>query len=237
MKVKQFELHPNSDTYTYQLIINDKLISKRISNLYVNGNFAQIEVCEQCCEPGCSDSGYVEILEIDDIIIWKEPFQSKAYDYYCDYIDPQGLKYGPIFWTKEKYNQFIYELNKDSSNSRVEVFQKGIPIDTAYDLWRINGSHSYRPNYEHVFSIDNLIEESIGLYSENLSQRECEDIFIRSSTNLANAKEIRLLHQQVGWSKIVMMFDSPTYREWECLYLNGSNVLYPIGDQYVISIS
>ncbi len=93
----------------------------------------------------------------------------------------------------------------------------------------IYGSKVYSPESDTTYTIEAISEKRLGMYAENLTEDECFQLFQDVQTRININQEIKIIEIHSGMSKIVMMFDRPTYREWDCLYVEHDKVYYPIG--------
>ena len=240
MIVDQFNLLPIKGSEAFQLIINNKRISDRISYLELDNDFVQIDVCSHCDYPGCSSTGYVEVLQFNDVILWKEPLKPSNFQaYYSDYDPAIGLKYGTIFWGEQDFQVLVANLNKKLNGMRQNTF-KEINCIQGYDLWRIYASKCFQPEYRDSFGLEHIEDRLLGMYAVDISEQECITIYNDVKNRFKNCNINKLM--QAGkvsdqWIKLTMMFDTPNYQEWDCIYLDNDRVWYSIGDKYGVSIS
>ncbi|KQY84089.1 hypothetical protein ASD24_09880 [Paenibacillus sp. Root52] len=77
------------------------------------------------------------------------------------------------------------------------------------------------------------------MYAEDLTEEECRAWFneAKKQRTVPNRQVIRVQAINHTMKKIVMMFDQPVYREWDCLYIDGSALYYNVGEGMVASIA
>jgi hypothetical protein len=235
MKVKTYELIPNIEG-TFKLIINGDIFSNNFFDLNLEWNLVQVDVCDHCFVPGCSDQGYVEVLEIHDQIVWKEPLNKKFRFANREFTAASGLRIGSLFWDKELYEKFQDELITRGRDVSASVYLR-ITTDDIVHLWKINGFKAYAPDGYSTCTLEFLEEERIGMYSEVLTERECDDLFQKAKNILVTTDSMKVKYIEDESMKVVMMFDKPVYREWVCFYLSKGEIFYTISEELVVSFS
>ncbi|NOU92128.1 hypothetical protein GC093_02610 [Paenibacillus sp. LMG 31456] len=235
MKVQEYKLIRNEKSPTYQLIINNELIANRFLEVDLKGTFMQLDVCEMCDSQGCSDMGYIEILEEANTIIWKEPLNTHIDVEYWQYQAASGLRVGTIFWSIEDFKNLCNITN--NSWERNVVSHKGISVEDAYDLWRIYGSKCFMPNYHYSYQLDIIEDNILGMYAIDFSEDECTELYKSLKNKWNTYSKVELLRVSNDMRKVTFMFDTPIYREWDFIYYVEGKFFYAIGDDYLVSCS
>lgn len=237
IKVQNYKIVPTPND-TFQLYVNGQLITQNLYDLGAELNMIQIDVCEHCFYPGCSDSGYVEVLDLGEYVVWKEPLRNQYSSLNREFMAASGIRYGSIFWSRELYTALQQEIQSLGRTVHVDG-ERYLMSEDVYDLWRINGSRSYSPERHDTFSLATLLENQIGMYAEDLTEEECRAWFneAKKQRTVPNRQVIRVQEINYTMKKIVMMFDQPVYREWDCLYIDGSALYYNVGEGVVASIA
>lgn len=220
---------------SYKVYINDICITSNLPAIDFEDDLLQIDVCTECFYIGCASGGYVQVLKDKDIIIWKEPLLNTNDDYErCQYTHSYGLKYGTIFWDRQLFNTFLKHYNYNESDI---LFTENISVDQAKDMWRIYGSKCLEPKSIDSYPIDAIERCFLTLYSEGLEDERCIDLFNKAKMNWDMAKEVKLVNLPEKSQKVIAIFDfEQDFREWDFIYLNGQQVLYPVGDNFAFEL-
>ncbi|WNR43661.1 hypothetical protein [Paenibacillus roseipurpureus] len=235
MMVNEYELVPHIEG-TFYLKLNGVIIADYFYHLESEyDSLIQLDVCSHCYYPGCSDYGYLEVIDLDTHIAWKEPMKSKYSFSNRDFEPVQSLINGTIVWAKPKYNEFVSVLNQ-MNRSTIRCFGTRVEGIDILEIWRIEGSRLYSPGGFYTYDLDQIYQNRIGIYSEDLSEEQCEQIF-NDNRSLTKFNKIEIIEISNLMKPIVMMFDVPIYKEWRCLYLLNEEVLFSIGEGLVARIS
>lgn len=237
MIVFNYEIIPHTEG-TYFLKLNGDIVANYFYDL--NSEFdslIQVDVCSHCFYPGCSDHGFIEVVDFDPFIVWKEPLNSKYSSSNREFNPIECVSVGTIVWPKSKYNEFVSEithLNRSTSNS-FGLRAKAIDL---FDVWRIEGSQVYSPGGFKKYEVEEIYQNRIGLYSMDLSEHDCEIVFYEAANIFDNKmSEIEIIEVNDEMKPIIMIFDRPEYKEWKCLYLLNQEVLYSFSKGLVARIS
>lgn len=233
MRVVIYELVPWASGLTsaglnniasHKLLINGICISANFPQKLEPNPLLQIDICSECFEPGCTTSGYVQVFEQDNYVIWKEPYDKEKAN---DVESASGIRAGTIYWESKQYAKFTAEFGFADSAKRTRL-----PIEQAIDLWRIQGAKTLvglMPS--HFISIDRLEEDMVGFYSENLTAKESERLYLEGKKKLLSSDPSTLTIAELTERavKITAMLDVNPYREWDCIYFENEKIWYPIG--------
>jgi hypothetical protein len=101
---------------TKQLIINGNVITNNFPDYELEGDFLQIDVCDECMTIGCASGGYVQVLHVSNLVLWKAPLTDGMDKFHtCQYTSSYHMLFGTIFWPTNKYecllNYFGQELS------------------------------------------------------------------------------------------------------------------------------
>lgn len=241
MRVKTYELIPWISGLTTaglnnvpcnKLMLNDVCISENVPNELSFDNIIQIDICLQCFIPGCSSSGYVQVFEKENIVIWKEPYNKKNE---ISDESASGLNAGTIYWDSVVYAKFLSQLGLTDAHKTL-----GIPIDQVFDLWRINAVNTMFPfASSSFFSIEKIEENIMGFYSIDFTADQSKDIYLSAKRSLLTTESSNVTITELSESavKIVAMLDTSPYKEWDCVYYDNGVVLFPIGDNFAIRLA
>lgn len=138
----------------------------------------QIELCEECFQPGCRDGGYIQIFFHDQFVIWKEPYseENRMRD------EPSSaLLDGTIFWDVPLHSAFTSEMT-------ININRKKLTRAQAFDLWRINAvKEIYTQLPFCYFDLDRIEEDILGFYSVELAAEQSEASFYAAKKKLLAA--------------------------------------------------
>ncbi|MBB3151698.1 hypothetical protein FHS16_001744 [Paenibacillus endophyticus] len=235
MVVEEFELVHHKEG-TYFLRVNKNIIADYFYNLEAEfGSLIQIDVCSHCYYPGCSDFGFIEVIDFNKYIIWKEPLSSKYVSSNREFQSNLRFNQGTIFWTRAKYIEFITLMKQMNRNTNDCFGAKPTVIDL-YELWRLEGSKIYSSEGAPTYTLDYIYENRIGMYNEVLSENQCE-LILKQAMKAINSENFEIFEINFLMKPIVMIFDIPIYKEWKCLYMMNDEVFYSIGEGLVVRIS
>lgn len=236
MLVEEFELVPHEEG-TFFLKLNGNIIADYFYDLDAEfERLIQIDVCSHCYYPGCSDNGFIEVLHFNNYVVWKEPLSSRYTSSHREFQAHSKFDQGTVFWTRAKYIEFtslISQMNRSITNC---FGSKPASIDLL-EMWRLEAAKIYSPEGISHYSINQIYENRIGLYHENLSEDQCNHIF-NQAINIINSKTTyEIIEANHLMKPIVMMFDTPIYKEWNSLYILNDEVLFSIGEGLVARLS
>ncbi|MCR8842641.1 hypothetical protein NQ117_03015 [Paenibacillus sp. SC116] len=236
MRVNTFELIPHKEG-TFQLRLNEAVIAEYFYDLESNfDSLIQVDVCSHCYYPGCSDYGFVEVIDFDGYVVWKEPMNSKYVECNREFFPPAPLHSGSIVWSKSRYEELISKLNLIERNTTNCRGSKATFTDVL-DLWRAEGSKLYSPFHPRCdYELGEIYQERMGLYHEHLIEEKCEHLFSKAMQG-ADLNIFEIVEVTASMKPIVMMFNVPSYKEWKCLYIENDEVLYSIGNGLAIRTS
>ncbi|MGO4549340.1 hypothetical protein AB4Z29_31640 [Paenibacillus sp. 2TAB23] len=240
MRVSTYELISSSSGLTAagldqiasrSLLLNGIRISGNLPSIEIRENLIQLDVCEECFQPGCSSEGFVQVFKLANWVIWKLP-----------YIETDeartgaasGLKDGSIYWEASLYASFLAEFNHTANQHAA-----GLTSRQAFDLWRIHAVKTIFPQHiSAYYSLEQLEEEVIGFYSSELSGEQSKEIYFMAKHELHTGgnRELSLLERPDASVAIIAMSYSNAYKEWECIYYDNGTYYYPVGDQLVVRL-
>ena len=120
MLVEKFEFIPHEQG-TFLLQLNGHMIAEHFYNLEAEFEpFIQIDVCSHCYNPGCSDHGFIEVLNFDHYIVWKKPLDAKSASIHREFQSSSTFNQGTLFWAKEMYIELIslvHQMNRSTVGS------------------------------------------------------------------------------------------------------------------------
>lgn len=236
-KVKSISSARFKDFKTYELIINGISITSNLPCLEVEEGLIQIDVCDECFTVGCASGGYVQAFLIDKLVIWKEPLVQDKDPYKVNqYRGSYGLKFGTIYWSIEKYKEFldIYDVSMKNEDIFAADF---LDINQARDLWRIYGSKCYMPNSLDSLSIEWLEEQFLSMYSEEKNNDECLTLYKGLKAKWDKGKKVTIVNLADDVIKVTVIFDVVQgYREWDFISYKGDKLYFPIGDGFALEI-
>jgi hypothetical protein len=236
MLVEEFELVPHEEG-TFFLKLNGNIIAEYFYNLEAEfERLMQIDVCSHCYYPGCSDNGFIEVFDFNNYIVWKEPLSSKYASSHREFQSHSNFIQGIVFWTRAKYIEFT-SLIKQMNRSIINCFGSKPTLIDLMDMWRLEASKIYSPEGVSKYSIKQIYENRIGLYNEDLSEEQCNRIFNQAINIINSETTYEIIEINHLMKPIVMMFDTPIYKEWKSLYILNDEVLYSIGEGLVVRLS
>ncbi|MDQ8736593.1 hypothetical protein [Paenibacillus sp. LHD-38] len=212
-----------------KLIVNGVCISENLPDAIGSDNLIQIDICGECFTRGCTDDGYVQVFEIDGIVIWKKPYQ-KGYEI----SSASGLNAGTIYWNSAMYASFLTRLGWTDDHKSI-----GLPIDQVIDLWRINAVKTIFPlASSRVIGFERMEEEIMGFYSTDWTAEQSKEIYLSAKERLLTAESSNLSIIELSETavKIVAMLDTNPYQEWNCIYYENGVELFPIGDNLAVRL-
>lgn len=214
------------------LLLNGIRISRNLPTIESCDNLIQVDVCDECFQPGCSSEGFVQVFGLDHFVIWKEPYiendESRTGAIY-------GLKDGSIYWDASLYASFLAQFDHAANQHHIA----DLTSRQAFDLWRIHGAKTIFPQHTSVYySLERLEEEVIGFYSSEVSGERSKEIYFMAKLALQTAgkRELTLHERPAAAVAIIAMSDSNAYMEWECIYFDNGTYYYPVGDQLVVRL-
>jgi hypothetical protein len=240
MRVKTYKLIPWISGLTSaglnnfpsnKLILNGVCISENVPDVLSCDNLIQIDICGECFMPGCTSSGYVQVFEKENIVIWKEPYNKQ---FEISEEPARGLNAGTIYWDSAMYAKFLSKLGLTDAHKTL-----GLPIDQAFDLWRINAVKTMFPlAASSLFSIERIEENVMGFYSIDFTSEQSKDIYLSAKRSLLTTESSNISITELTDSavKIVAMLDISPYKEWDCVYYENGVELFPIGDNLAIRL-
>lgn len=214
-----------------KLILNGVCISEKVPDVISCENLIQIDICGECFMPGCTSSGYVQVFEKENIVIWKEPY-NKHFE--ISEEPARGLNAGTIYWDSAMYATFLAKLGLTDAHKTLSL-----PIDQVFDLWRINAVKTMFPlAASSFFSIDRIEEYVMGFYSIDFTAEQSKDIYLSAKRRLltTESSNISLTELTESAVKIVAMLDTNPFKEWACVYYENGVELFPVGDNLAIRL-
>ncbi|WP_419875106.1 hypothetical protein [Candidatus Pristimantibacillus sp. PTI5] len=242
MRVKIFELIPWRSALTSaglngirsnKLKLNGIFVSENLPFTLDSKELIQIDICGECFSSGCTDAGYVQVFEKDDIVVWKEP-HSNGYDISVEAAG--GLKAGTIYWNSAGYAAFLATLGWTDDHKTL-----GLPVGQVIDLWRINAAKTILPlSSSGIISFERMEEEIMGFYSVDFDAEQSKEMYFSAKKRLLNAEEdsnLTIIELKETAVKIVAMLDTNPYKEWNCIYYENGRELFPIGDNLAVRLN
>ncbi|MCQ4088405.1 hypothetical protein [Saccharibacillus sp. JS10] len=236
MLVEKFEFIPREQG-TFLLKLNGHVVAENFYNLEAEFEpFIQIDVCSHCHHPGCSDDGFIEVLNFDHYVVWKKSLDAKSASIHRDFQSPSTFDQGTLFWAKEMYIELINVVHQ-MNRSTIGCWGTVATLMDLQDMWRLEGAQICSPETDHNLSIEQIYEKRIGLYHVDLSEKECEHIFEEATQHIESGTRYEIFEINSTMKPIVMMFDTSMYIEWQTVYLTDNGVLYPLGNDLAVKIS
>jgi hypothetical protein len=246
MKVKNFKLEEwvsgktsanLENISSYKLYINNILFSANLPCLESGEDqLLQVEVCDQCFIPGCNLGGYVQILAVQNQIIWKAPLSVEGDESSTRQYLPAGmLKYGTVFWPAETYLKFIATF--DQSTNSLKLLKKDISYGQAYDLWRLHASNSICPGRNCNLSIIQIKEKVVTIHSENHNLSNSWEIYKTATNQWESTKIFSWTSIPLAAEKITLYFDVKDFTQWDSIFFDEKKFYFPIGDGYAWEVN
>ncbi|WP_364145557.1 hypothetical protein [Paenibacillus sp. LPE1-1-1.1] len=241
MRVETFEVIPWRSAHTSaglngipsnKLMLNGNCVSENLPFIVDSKELIQIDICGECFNSGCTDTGYVQVFEKDDIVIWKEPY-SEGYDISVEAAG--GLNASTIYWNSAGYAAFLAALGWTDEHKTL-----GLPVGQVIDLWRINAAKTILPLSSSGFiSFERMEEEIMGFYSIDFDAEQSKEMFLSAKKRLLTSEDSKLsiIELKETALKIVAMLDTNPYKEWNCIYYENGRELYPIGDNLAVRLN
>lgn len=201
-------------------------------------NMLQIDVCEECFTSGCASGGYVEIINCDHFVIWKEPCTYYLDDYWKSHYTPAyGLKQGTIFWPKDLYSHYLNAFGSSLAEYKDIVQSDIIDVLQAKDLWRIYGSRCLHSTTIDSYELERLEEQFDFMYSEEFDHNGCHDFYIRAKEKWAKSHSAKIVSYPTDYNKIIVAFRTiKGYKEWDAIVYVGEKLYFPVGDCFAVEL-
>lgn len=241
MRVETFDLIPWRSAHTSaglngipgnKLMLNDICVSENLPFTVDSKELIQIDICGECFSSGCTDEGYVQVFEKDDIVIWKEPY-SEVND--ISVGAASGLKAGTIYWNSAGYAAFLAALGWTDEHKTL-----GLLVGQVIDLWRINAAKTILPLSSSEFiSFERMEEEIMGFYSIDFDAEQSKEMYLSAKKRLLASEDsnLSIIELKETVVKIVAMLDTNPYKEWNCIYYENGRELFPIGDNLAVRLN